>query len=1170
MPSNLRGRSSSAFLRSINVEQDGDNPQILSAYLVTPNSIRSVKRALDALLNRHGGAWTITGPYGTGKSAFFVFLSHLLGSSVSHLTSQARRLLNEIDPELAKVTLGKARRKFNLIPVVVSGAPEPFSSAILRGLNNANQRGCLRLSPRLKRRLRNLRQVSEQGTLLNSHSVVNILEEIVDYVSQGGRPIRGILLIIDELGKLLEFSACNPRKSDPFVLQQLAELATRSCGHLLLFAGLHQDFRAYAGNLPPTERAEWEKIRGRFEDVAFEEPPNQLLRFVTLVWKRIREIEGIHINKKSEEKVRSLASRLWKYNLAPPGLTLTEGVELLTHCAPVHPLAAVLIGPLFRRIGQNERSAFTFLASEEPRALRSSIYQRKLGDKQLYDVIDLYNYLISSLGNALLNTIDSKRWAEVFEAEARHPELGAEVVAVLRATAILSICSRWSHVKATLLALKYALSGRLKPNQVKTALRKLESISLIIHRRYNDSYVLWEGSDIDVEARLAEGRQCLVGKSNVVGLLRRHYFVRPILARRHSFESGTLRFFAVDFLTTEELRKRNWPEDRMSDGHIFVVLPKNKEDRLIAIKATRNLEKSVVIRLLEAEGRFSDYALELAAIDWVKENTPELSHDATARRELHVRRISVVRAIDELFSNILYGNDYVDGAWYNQGTKIKNLSPRELNEKISSICDGIYSEAPRIDNEIINRRQLSSAAAAARRNLIRKMIESADQPSLGLTGNPPERSIYRSLLSEEGGLGLHRLTKGKWAFRKPRRSSSAEKMFQAISEFFKNAIDAPKQMDELFEILRRPPFGLRDGPIPIFVCVGFLVWESEVALYEDGAFCPVLTAAGFERLIKSPERFSVRRWQLSGVRGRVFEELERLVVGENVTQQHSRKRRLLNVARPLLRFIASLPEYTMQTNQLSPQTQAIRRAFEDATEPDVLLFESLPEACDLPRFSSRRSSRRQTAHLARYISAIKSSFQELRGSYPRLLESVRQSFNEVLGLPHKDVHSVRDALKGNARYLQEFAIERDLKLLFSHILQDDLAPDAWLEGIASFLGERPMPKWRDEDIAHFSIRLRQFVRRMELLTITLSDRPMQAGKDFVESVRVSLTGTNFGQLDHAIHLDKSTVKQARRIEERVEAVLSDGTDATVAVGALCRLLKRRLEIPQSLSERSSV
>ena len=102
MPSDLRGRSSSAFLRSINVEQDGDNPQILSAYLVTPNSLRSVKRALDALLNGHGGAWTITGPYGTGKSAFFVFLSHLLGSSSSHLTSKARRLLNEIDPELAK------------------------------------------------------------------------------------------------------------------------------------------------------------------------------------------------------------------------------------------------------------------------------------------------------------------------------------------------------------------------------------------------------------------------------------------------------------------------------------------------------------------------------------------------------------------------------------------------------------------------------------------------------------------------------------------------------------------------------------------------------------------------------------------------------------------------------------------------------------------------------------------------------------------------------------------------------------------------------------------------------------------------------------------------------------------------------------------------------------
>ena len=72
-------------------------------------------------------------------------------------------------------------------------------------------------------------------------------------------------MIVDKLGRLLEYAVSNPSKSDPFVLQQLAELAARSCGSLLFFAGLHQDFRSYAGNLSPTERAEWEKIRGRFE-----------------------------------------------------------------------------------------------------------------------------------------------------------------------------------------------------------------------------------------------------------------------------------------------------------------------------------------------------------------------------------------------------------------------------------------------------------------------------------------------------------------------------------------------------------------------------------------------------------------------------------------------------------------------------------------------------------------------------------------------------------------------------------------------------------------------------------------------------------------------------------------------------------------------------------------
>jgi hypothetical protein len=39
----------------------------------------------------------------------------------------------------------------------------------------------------------------------------------------------------------------------------------------LILGILHQDFAVYADRLSSRERAEWDKVRGRFEDIVFEE-----------------------------------------------------------------------------------------------------------------------------------------------------------------------------------------------------------------------------------------------------------------------------------------------------------------------------------------------------------------------------------------------------------------------------------------------------------------------------------------------------------------------------------------------------------------------------------------------------------------------------------------------------------------------------------------------------------------------------------------------------------------------------------------------------------------------------------------------------------------------------------------------------------------------------------
>src|SRR5204863_3429512 len=92
---------------------------------------------------------------------------------------------------------------------------------------------------------------------------------------------RGVLLVIDELGKFLEHAVQGRGAEDLFVLQELAEATAKSKEPtLLLVTVLHQAFENYASALRPRDRQEWEKIQGRFEDFAFQEPPDQILHLI--------------------------------------------------------------------------------------------------------------------------------------------------------------------------------------------------------------------------------------------------------------------------------------------------------------------------------------------------------------------------------------------------------------------------------------------------------------------------------------------------------------------------------------------------------------------------------------------------------------------------------------------------------------------------------------------------------------------------------------------------------------------------------------------------------------------------------------------------------------------------------------------------------------------------
>ncbi len=71
--------SNSLVARSINIERDMGNETTIKQYIVTDKGLEIITRFHAALAGEKVSAWSLTGPYGMGKSAFVNFFISLYG-----------------------------------------------------------------------------------------------------------------------------------------------------------------------------------------------------------------------------------------------------------------------------------------------------------------------------------------------------------------------------------------------------------------------------------------------------------------------------------------------------------------------------------------------------------------------------------------------------------------------------------------------------------------------------------------------------------------------------------------------------------------------------------------------------------------------------------------------------------------------------------------------------------------------------------------------------------------------------------------------------------------------------------------------------------------------------------------------------------------------------------
>ena len=123
------------YTRSINLERDSQSVDVVNAYIPTSRAIRTFSRISDAFDSElKPRAWSLIGPYGSGKSSFSVFLSQLLSEPDSECALAAQKVLKKADKSIANQFIRETKGSDGYLEVLITGAPEPLSTRVIKGI----------------------------------------------------------------------------------------------------------------------------------------------------------------------------------------------------------------------------------------------------------------------------------------------------------------------------------------------------------------------------------------------------------------------------------------------------------------------------------------------------------------------------------------------------------------------------------------------------------------------------------------------------------------------------------------------------------------------------------------------------------------------------------------------------------------------------------------------------------------------------------------------------------------------------------------------------------------------------------------------------------------------------------------------------------------------------
>lgn len=1054
-------------------------------YLVTPNA----KKAISNIVNDFQSGihtFTIIGSYGTGKSSFLLALE-------SDLSKKYKKSL------LFDSTNLSSAKDYEIINIV--GDYVELSSLLCRSLNIEG-------------------------------SSASILDNLKDFYAKLHKKGRFLVIVIDEFGKVLEHAAKNNPEKELYFLQKLAEFVNVPSRNILLLTTLHQNFSAYAKGLTEEQANEWTKVKGRFKEITFVEPVEQLLYLAST---QLQDGK----NKGEEDIIDKL------YHLAKESQFVSSSLsqDIANQLYPLDLFSAYSVTTAIQRYGQNERSLFTFLASKGS----NSISEFEPSPNKTYNLPKVYDYILYNFYSYLKEAnADSLSWStmqvSIERVEGQSWESKEEMYQAINIVKAIGLMNLFGTATFKLTSEQFAIYAKYAMDipTPEVVIQKLISKKIIRYAVYKERLMLFEGTDVDLEAEIREAGLMVSRPVAFVDELSVFFNKRISPVKAHFYQKGTPRFF--DYMIRET------PLDVVptgdTDGYIELIFSTNKNALAEIKKSSAEWEHALVFAYFTNTEDIIEHLYSIKKYMYLLERVLD-KEDKVANNEIIKLKEYEENLLNKAISDNLfaYKNRVV---WVYNGEEQKVESHRDFNKLLSKVCNEIYHKTPVMNNELFNRHKLSGSITSARRGYLTNLIENYTEEGLGFPADkfPPEKTIYSSLLQNTG---LHK----DGDFAESPASEGFMPLWLACEDFLHSTENKARKISELIKILSTQPYKIKQGFLDFWIPTYLFIKRQDYALYDASqkTFMPNVNIEFFDLLQKHPSDYEIKKFAVDGIKLGFFNQYRRFI---HLNDEFSiTTKSFIDTIKPFLAFYRSLDDYTKHTRKFDHEsTMRFRDVLASAKDPEKAFFEDLPEALGFDKVKLK-----EEAFVNEYGHIIQRAVRDLRSCYTQLIDRIEARVVEGFALSSYDYNDYVVEIRERLSNVKSYLLTGKQREFYHHVMTEYDNRVQWYQSICYTILEQRLDALRDEQEDKLADDLVYLLRECEKYSSISNKEGRTSGNEAFSFDMVTNRGTSLRTQTYILP-EKDRVK-VDDLEKKIVKLLSG--DNNVDVCTLLSILNKKIQ-----------